>query len=622
MSGTDDKDNGKGRLSLRPAGRLELGRTVDAGSVRQSFSHGRSKVIQVEVRKKRAPAPADQTTLPVADPAPTGRPITATELAARQRALVEQQREAARRESERREREKISILAAAEEARRKAEEDARREAEAAARRATDEERRRKVVEERRVTEAKARTVTHIRRLSNVNQEPVGARWVERAENIAMDPAGDESDAEAAARPVMQQLHAGIVRSAKQFLPLAIRLDNSPGWQGISAAAKELLENVDCDTGSVHFKLGFIYEAALALASFIEQDNRFQREPDAVGSPLDPEVRRSLGHLVGTAAPWLRGFPTINALDDAAGEFLTKNELLGPSAEVLDAARSIKLISAEDAVRVAVLMGAAERGEFQGKKASTRVVGSTRNLLFAGVRIVAACYFGATASDFATKSDLVKRAGSFISETTRPIEKLLIDLPSDIRFAFATLVEHLKANPLGGGHQNLPLDQPDPAIPMAIGKARDSEGQDIDVDREAGQFILEGDPPPETWRPFIRQINLSGRKNFETTGLLAGLTNLRVLNLRGTRVTNLAPLAGLTNLESIDLVNTRVSDISPLAALTNLRSIDLRGTPVESVAALAALASLESLDLKGTRVRDVAALSHLKHLTVRGLRTSD
>ena len=55
MSETNDHDTGKGRLSLRPAGRLELGRTVDAGSVRQSFSHGRSKVVQVEVRKKRAP---------------------------------------------------------------------------------------------------------------------------------------------------------------------------------------------------------------------------------------------------------------------------------------------------------------------------------------------------------------------------------------------------------------------------------------------------------------------------------------------------------------------------------------------------------------------------------------
>ena len=45
MSDQNDQDAGKGRLSLRPGGRLDLGKTVDAGSVRQSFSHGRSKVV-------------------------------------------------------------------------------------------------------------------------------------------------------------------------------------------------------------------------------------------------------------------------------------------------------------------------------------------------------------------------------------------------------------------------------------------------------------------------------------------------------------------------------------------------------------------------------------------------
>jgi translation initiation factor IF-2 len=174
MSESNDQDGGKGRLSLRPAGRLELGRTVDAGSVRQSFSHGRSKVVQVEVRKKRAPVsnpsaaagaptPTPAGALPTArGPAPVGRPapgvgraLTATELAARQRALVEQQREAGRREAERREQEKISILSAAEEARRR-EEEARKAAEEEARRQAEEEvRLRAEAEERRVAEAAA-----------------------------------------------------------------------------------------------------------------------------------------------------------------------------------------------------------------------------------------------------------------------------------------------------------------------------------------------------------------------------------------------------------------------------------------------------------------------------------
>ncbi|MCQ8278200.1 translation initiation factor IF-2 [Acetobacteraceae bacterium KSS8] len=146
MSEGNDQDQGKGRLSLRPASRLEVGRTVDGGQVRQSFSHGRSKVVQVEVRKKRGPTPtpgAGPAGGPArvgggGRPAGAGRALTASELATRQRVLEEQQKEAARREAERREQEKISILSAAEEARRAAEE-ARRAAEDAERAAEAEQ---------------------------------------------------------------------------------------------------------------------------------------------------------------------------------------------------------------------------------------------------------------------------------------------------------------------------------------------------------------------------------------------------------------------------------------------------------------------------------------------------
>ncbi len=208
MSETNDRDVGqdsgrdageaKGRLSLRPAGRSELGRTEAAGSVKQVFSHGRTKTVQVEVRKTRtgAPKPAYQATpqpaLPAnlgaprpavtaaasaapaagsaagaaakpaspatparpagpARPGMGGRALTPNELAVRQRVLLEQQkvlqeqqREATKREAERREQEKISILSAAEEARRR-EEDTRRQAE--------EDQRRVIAEQARAREA-------------------------------------------------------------------------------------------------------------------------------------------------------------------------------------------------------------------------------------------------------------------------------------------------------------------------------------------------------------------------------------------------------------------------------------------------------------------------------------
>jgi translation initiation factor IF-2 len=203
MSESNDQDGGKGRLSLRPAGRLELGRTVDAGSVRQSFSHGRSKVVQVEVRKTRTPpvarnpsaaagaptpppvglAPAPRAPLPGAKPAPGAhRALTATEQAARQRALVEQQRDAAKREAERREQEKISILSAAEEARRREDE---------ARKAAEEEARQQALQ--------ARAEAQARRDAQADAAAQGRAYVpEEAKAEPAPPASPEDTAPAAA----------------------------------------------------------------------------------------------------------------------------------------------------------------------------------------------------------------------------------------------------------------------------------------------------------------------------------------------------------------------------------------------------------------------------------------
>jgi len=66
---TDNTDQEKRPLSLgRTGGRLELRKPSDAGQVRQSFPHGRSKTVQVEVRKKRTlvPGPGEK-----AEPATT-----------------------------------------------------------------------------------------------------------------------------------------------------------------------------------------------------------------------------------------------------------------------------------------------------------------------------------------------------------------------------------------------------------------------------------------------------------------------------------------------------------------------------------------------------------------------
>ncbi|HLI10093.1 MAG TPA: translation initiation factor IF-2 [Alphaproteobacteria bacterium] len=157
--------NRKKPLGLSRPGRLELKKTVETGQVRQSFPHGRSKSVTVEVKRKRTftqdaggllhevktPAPdlAAAHAEAAAAEAGTAIPHTLTdeEKAARVRALksaVQADHEARKRyESE-------EIRRAEEESRRRAEEEERRRVEEEeARRRTEEEARHKSEEEAR-----------------------------------------------------------------------------------------------------------------------------------------------------------------------------------------------------------------------------------------------------------------------------------------------------------------------------------------------------------------------------------------------------------------------------------------------------------------------------------------
>lgn len=54
MTETSSSDNDGKKLELNKPKKLELNKTIESGQIRQSFSHGRSKMVQVEVRKKRS----------------------------------------------------------------------------------------------------------------------------------------------------------------------------------------------------------------------------------------------------------------------------------------------------------------------------------------------------------------------------------------------------------------------------------------------------------------------------------------------------------------------------------------------------------------------------------------
>ena len=180
MTDQKETDGKKKKLTLSRPGKLELNKTVDAGQVRQSFSHGRTKSVAVEVRRKRTFKQADDGAMaevrdvpkvqeeappePVApvepvkqEPAPPARTLTEQERAARMRALAGARQTETEMAESRAEREAMEAKRREEEKRqREIEEERRKEEEA--RRRTEEEERRKLDEEaaRRAAEQAAR----------------------------------------------------------------------------------------------------------------------------------------------------------------------------------------------------------------------------------------------------------------------------------------------------------------------------------------------------------------------------------------------------------------------------------------------------------------------------------
>ena len=166
MSEPNEQEQKRPLTLARTGGRLELRKSVEMGQVRQSFSHGRSKTVTVEVRKKRVigsahePGRAEASPVVVSDTVPPRtvtpqqahapvaipRALTAEEKAGRVRAVhdarkadEEAHRRAAMAEADRRRQQEQQ---AAEEARRQAEEEARKKSE-------EEENRRRAEEEAR-----------------------------------------------------------------------------------------------------------------------------------------------------------------------------------------------------------------------------------------------------------------------------------------------------------------------------------------------------------------------------------------------------------------------------------------------------------------------------------------
>ena len=176
MSETTDKP----KLGARPS--LGLKRTVETGKVKQSFSHGRSNTVVVEVKKRRILGRPGEAEAPRVEEAPAPTPAPAPVARAPEPAPKPAQRPvndaATRRELQER------LLREAEEARLASLEEARRREDRQAQQATEEERRR--ADENRRAEEEARQ----------RAEEEARRAAEDSARTAAEPQAQEASAEA------------------------------------------------------------------------------------------------------------------------------------------------------------------------------------------------------------------------------------------------------------------------------------------------------------------------------------------------------------------------------------------------------------------------------------------
>jgi len=243
----NNEQESKRPLSLgRPGARLELRKANETAQVRQSFPHGRSKTVQVEVRRKRAVTPerpepakpgtpgqaatAAQTTAKRA-PVVLPRGLTAEELATRQRAVrgavkadedarrqamldarhreeqeqrLEQERQRLEEERKRREEE--------EQAKVKAEAEAKAKVEAETTRRVDDERRREMAERAgKAAAAKAAALTAAGKMKveeETEEEFAPKRGKAEARKAPLVPRRDEPRRRAGKLTVTRVLNQG------------------------------------------------------------------------------------------------------------------------------------------------------------------------------------------------------------------------------------------------------------------------------------------------------------------------------------------------------------------------------------------------------------------------------
>ena len=114
---------------------------------------------------------------------------------------------------------------------------------------------------------------------------------------------------------------------------------------------------------------------------------------------------------------------------------------------------------------------------------------------------------------------------------------------------------------------------------------------------------------------LRELEIN-RNTISDISPVRGLTNLTLLVFKGNQISDISPIAGLINLQGLYISDNPISDISPVRGLINLTHFDVHETLVTDLSPVARLINLEFLLFEGDNVSDlspVARLINLKHI---------
>ena len=340
-----------------------------------------------------------------------------------------------------------------------------------------------------------RIISRLRSLREAKLAAAPGVWVPKGPRLVFVRKVQPGDAKAARDPMQAGLQAQVAEMARALGRESDRPSNTRLLPKLSVLAFALGGLLTCDpVAMAGRRLAEAYALLGRLAGILETDDAIR--PDDTDAPLDTVTRGDLRDLIALGATWLRGYPSIVALDNRA---VTPWESGGMD----DAARRLlrcfwdgDCLTDEDFTHALLALdavsdlppGPAKQGN-RAWKAVTLAVGTVNNLIVTAARHVAAARAGVASAD-AEAGERTARLTAALVAAAPQVRALSGLMATDLRHGLDALMEQAsrKVDAAAGG------DGAEPDVRMPD-----------DVEAAAVELILRGEAPPARWRPFIRKL---------------------------------------------------------------------------------------------------------------------